>query len=165
MRKEKTITIGDSGRDRGKMFHLIEMSATRADKWARRAIGVLIKSGVDIPDDALGSGLAGLAAIGIGALANVGTFEADAILDELMDCVKIVPDPNHPGVMRPLIEDDIEEVKTLYFIRAELFELHTGFSIPGLWSKVLEKTTARVSANIQMSAEPSAPSSHQAKRR
>ena len=41
MRKEITITI-ESGRDVGKSFHVTEMSASQVEKWAARALLVLM---------------------------------------------------------------------------------------------------------------------------
>lgn len=69
-----------------------------------------------------------LAAIGIRALFGLRFDEAGPLLDELMGCVKAIPDPARPNVIRPLVADDIEEVATLIQIKSEVFELHTGFS-------------------------------------
>jgi hypothetical protein len=126
-RKEITITIEDSGRDQGKVFLIKEMAASQAEKWAARAFLALAKSGVDIPDDIENAGLAGIAALGVKALSGMTFAEAEPLLDEMMACVSIIPDPKRPSVTRHLIEDDIEEIKTRLKLRAEVFKIHFDF--------------------------------------
>ena len=60
-RNTKSLTISAEGRDKGKTFLLTEMSAVRAEKWAARAVLALLKSGVELPEDAAQAGLAGIA--------------------------------------------------------------------------------------------------------
>jgi len=126
-RKEITITIEDSGRDQGKVYFIKEMAASQAEKWAARAFLALAKSGVDIPDDIENAGLAGIAALGIKALSGMTFAEAEPLLDEMIFCVSIIPDPVRPSVTRKLIEDDIEEIKTRLKLRAEVFKIHFDF--------------------------------------
>jgi len=45
-----------------------------------------------------------------------------------MGCVKIMPDPGRPLIVRGLIEDDVEEVRTRVKLRMELVKLHLDFS-------------------------------------
>ena len=130
-RKELTVTITDAGRDLGKAFLLREMSASRAESWAMRALLALAKSGIDIPDDIAAAGLAGVASLGIKAFGGMNYLDAEELMLEMMQCVSAIPDPFRPQVIRGLIEDDIEEVKTRLKLRMELFTLHTGFSLPG----------------------------------
>jgi len=130
-RKELTVTITDAGRDLGKAFLLREMSASQAEWWAMRAMMALAKSGVEIPDDIASAGLAGVASMGIKAFGGMNYLDAAELMYEMMQCVSVIPDPSRPQVIRGLIEDDIEEVKTRLKLRMELFTLHTGFSLPG----------------------------------
>lgn len=130
MRKTADITITDEGRDKGKVFRLREMSAMQAEKWAARALLALAKSGVDIPDEISEMGMAGMVALGIKSLVGVSFRDAEPLLDEMLGCIKIVPDPARPQIERPLIDGDIEEVRTLVTLRKEVFTLHTGFSLP-----------------------------------
>ena len=130
-RKELTVTITDAGRDLGKAFLLREMSASRAESWAMRALLALAKSGIEIPDDIAAAGLAGVASLGIKAFGGMNYLDAEELMLEMMQCVSAIPDPFRPQVIRGLIEDDIEEVKTRLKLRMELFTLHTGFSLPG----------------------------------
>lgn len=130
MRKNILIKIEAEGRDKGKVFLLREMPAVQAEKWAARAFLAMARSDVDIPADVAGTGMAGIAIVGLKALGGV-TFElAEPLMDEMMACVAIVPDPGRPEVTRALIVDDFEEVRTILQLRKELLTLHTGFSIP-----------------------------------
>jgi hypothetical protein len=131
-RKTKTIVI-ESGRDAGKMFHITELPASQAEAWATRALFVMMNCGVEVPDDLLSAGLAGIAAIGIKSLARVPYELAKPLFDEMMECIAIVPDPKQPAVKRgyggvgPMIEDDIEDVSTRLRLRKEVLTLHLDF--------------------------------------
>jgi hypothetical protein len=133
MRKTKTIVIESAGRDQGKMFTVTELSASQAESWATRALFVMMNCGVEVPDDLLSAGLAGIAAIGIKSLTKVPYELARPLFDEMMECISIVPDPKQPMVKRgyggvgPMIEDDIEEVSTRLQLRKAVLELHMSF--------------------------------------
>jgi hypothetical protein len=133
MRKTATIIMPpNSGRDSGKVYVLTEMPASKAEKWAARAILALSKSGIDFPE---GSGMAELSSVGIKALGNMDFHDAEYLMDEMMQCVSIQTDPQkNPSFVRPLIEEDIEEVATRFKLKMEVFALHTGFSLPGAGS-------------------------------
>ncbi len=131
MRKTATITIDAEGRDKGKTFFLREMSASQAEKWAARAFLGMAKAGVEIPDDIASTGLAGIATVGFRAIGGMGFELAEPLLDEMFQCVQIIPDPSKPNVIRPLVEDDIEEVATRLKLRKEIFGLHVDFSKAG----------------------------------
>ena len=130
MRKSSTITVTD-GRDAGKVFKLTEMSADAAERWAMRAFFALMNAGVDIPDDIASLGLAGVAQIGLKALTKVPFEAAEPLLQDMMDCVQIVPDPSKPNVVRTIIDGDIEEVSTRLQLRRAVFDLHVDFLKPG----------------------------------
>lgn len=129
-RKVLPYTVSAPGRDHGKVFVLTEMPATQAEKFAMRAFLAMSRSGMEIPDDVQGLGLAGLAMLGLNAIAGMQFGEAEPLMDEMMACVKLQYDPKHPEATRALIADDVEEVGTLLAIRKELLTLHTGFSFP-----------------------------------
>ena len=135
-RKEITVTISQDGRDKGKQFFIREWPASVAEKWGIRALLALTKSGVTIPDDIANAGIAGVAALGIQAFAGLDALIAIELMDEMFQCVQVMPDPSNPNVMRKLVEDDIEEVRTRLFLRAEVFMLHTGFSMADFKSKL-----------------------------
>lgn len=139
-RKSKHIKIdtGDksTNRDFGKIFVLMEMPAMQAEKWAARAFMALARSGVDLPADVSNAGMAGIAFMGLRALAVGGIHfeDIEPLLDEMLGCIKIVRDPKTPEMTYDLrmgvpgAEDDIEEVATLIKLRQEVFDLHVNFS-------------------------------------
>jgi hypothetical protein len=131
-RKTATVMITDEGRDRGKVFSLHEMSATQAEDWAVRVFLALAKGGIEIPDTVAGRGLAGVAAMGFGALKGMAYLDAKPLLDEMMTCIKIIPEPGNPSYERALVENDIEEVATRVSLRIELYKLHTDFLVAGV---------------------------------
>jgi hypothetical protein len=130
MRKTINVTIQAEGRDHGKVFVLTEKSAVEADKWGIRAMLALSKSGVPIPPEFLEMGIIGILAVGIHRLAGVSFADLEPLLDEMLTCVQVMPTPERPEIIRALMPDDIEEVKTLTTLRLEVFRLHTGFSLP-----------------------------------
>lgn len=129
-RKSMKVDI-KTGRDAGKTFVITEMPCSQAEKWAIRAFLAMAQSGVDIPDNIASAGFAGLAQLGFGALSKISFDAAEPLLDELMSCVVIMPNPAAPDVVRGLIEDDIEEISTRFKLRTEVLKLLTGFSIAG----------------------------------
>jgi len=129
-RKTSVVTITEEGRDQGKIFQLTEMSATQTEKFATRLFLAMAKSGLEIPDGLAQSGIAGLASLGLKALAGINFIEAEPLLDEMMICIKIIPDASRPEVVRALVESDIEEITTRLLLRKELFYLHVNFSRP-----------------------------------
>lgn len=120
-------TVSDEGRDLGKTFVITEMSATQAERWATRVLLAFMQSNPEVPEGLDQMGLAGLAQIGIKALAGVRWETLDPLLEEMMTCVKIMPDKKKPAIIRDLIESDIEEVATRIKLRAEIWTLHMGF--------------------------------------
>jgi hypothetical protein len=45
-----------------------------------------------------------------------------------------MPDPGRPEVTRGLIDDDMEEVKTIFMLQKEVLGLHVEFFIPAAQS-------------------------------
>nr|DAH84769.1 MAG TPA: Sperm-activating peptide [Caudoviricetes sp.] len=129
-RKTKALTIADEGRDQGKVFILREMPASQAEKWAMRALLSVARSGIDI-GQAASQGMQGIALMGVSALLSANWDDAEPLLDEMMSCIEIRPDPAKVNIVRALIEDDIEEVMTRIKLRQEVLELHVGFSLGG----------------------------------
>jgi hypothetical protein len=132
MRKTEIVTIAFEGRDKGKQFLLTEKPAMRAEKWALRAILVLSHAGADLPEGASSGGMAAFAHEGLKALNRLKFDEAEPLLDEMWECVQVIPDPKNPQIVRPLMlhgveGDDIEEVTTILLLRERVFNLHTAF--------------------------------------
>jgi len=109
------------------------MPCDQGERWALRALLALTNTGAAIPEEALGAGMAGLAAVGVQALGMLDAVQVQPLLDELWPaCVRIVP-PNvklMPQEILPGVNSQIEEVKTRLEIYRALFILHTGFSMP-----------------------------------
>ena len=156
MRKTSHITIQDEGRDKGKVFVLTEKSAIEADKWGIRALLALSKSGVPIPPEFMEMGIIGVLAVGIHRLAGVSFGDLEPLLDEMLTCVEIMPTPGRPDIIRKLMSDDIEEVKTLQTLRMEVFRLHTGFSPPAKAPDSPKAPAGANQSNIRTSRRPSA---------
>lgn len=135
-RKSKTVTIEFDNRDRGKTFLITEMPAVQAEKWAARALLAMSRSGVEIPEEAMSAGAATLLAAGLRSFTSMAFEDADLLLDEMFACVQFVPDPSRPQVTRALFDDDIDEVATRLFLRGEVIEIHTGFSVTATLSKL-----------------------------
>lgn len=126
-RKESTF-VAETGRDAGKQFVITEMSASQAESWAFRVILAIGNAGIEIPDNLASQGMAGLMAVGYMNLLKIPFEAAKPLLDEMMGCVQIVPSAN---IKRPLIEDDIEEVKTRLLLRKAIWDLHMDFFLDG----------------------------------
>lgn len=136
-RKTKVTQIKEAGRDNGKIFLLTEKPAMQVEKWATRAGLAIIASGVEVPPGFLSMGIAGIVVVGFKVLGGVRWQDLEPLMDEMFECVSLVPDPANPNFSRALIEGDIEEVKTMATLRMEVFELHTGFSIADILSKAV----------------------------
>ena len=146
-RKTKTLLI-DSGRDQGKSFLITEMPVTRADKWANTALLAMLRGGVDVGNvnfgliaDTIGvgdapkidpmGGMLELARITIAGLGNVTETVGQELLDQLInDCAQVI---SSGGVVRQMlsVDDEIEDLKTLWMLRKESFLLHIDFLADG----------------------------------
>ena len=133
-RKVMTYTVTDEGRDKGKTFVLTEMPASKAESWAMRALLALMHGGVEMPEGFERMGMAGMAEVGMRALAGLRWELAEPLINEMFDCIQILPDPARPQVVRNLIEEDIEEPLTRIRLRGEVWKLHTGFLKAGALS-------------------------------
>lgn len=128
-RKTLRYTVEDQGRDLGKVFLLTEMSASAAEAWAMRIVLALLDGNPDMPIDLMRSGMAGIAAIGvIKAIGGLKWSVSKPLLDEMWECVKIIPNPGPKEMARKPMEEDIEEVITRFNLRVAVLELHMGFS-------------------------------------
>ena len=150
------VVVPYEGEDKGKVFRIKPMSAWKAEKWAWRAMGVLARSGMDLPPVELMGNFVVVAAYGLEALFKASFEEAEPLLDEMMSCVFIVPDPaNFPNVDRSDIEHDIKVPSTILWLRDQVLEAHTGFSVAAALSnlRALATATSGSSANIPMSPQ------------
>ena len=138
--KTKIVQIPLEGRDKGKVFQLVEMPALKAEKWAARAWLMLSRTSVNLPPEMAAvvenAGWAGLAFVSFQALAGAKWEDVEPLMDEMMDCVKAVRDARHPEMVFPLIDTDIMEVETRFWLRKQIIDLHTDFFSKGVLSKV-----------------------------
>lgn len=154
-RKTKTV-LATFGRDDGKSFLITELSATQGDAWANKTLSAAAQGGVDVrnmefqkiaeimningegkkaieegrPVDIVG-GMLELANLSITALGNIEYEVLQEQLDTLIErCVQVLPSG---GIPRPLlsIDDEIEEIATLWLLRKEAFTLHVDFLAQG----------------------------------
>ncbi|WP_391529671.1 hypothetical protein [Photorhabdus akhurstii] len=126
-RKETFIIMNDDNRDKGKLFYIQEMPASQAEWWAIRALMAMGREGLDIPNNFWDLGMAALAVVGLKAISRIAPDEARPLLDELMGCVQMVPNPADKKIKRELIDSDIEEIVTRLKLRAEVLKLHVDF--------------------------------------
>ena len=128
MLKTKTITI-DKGRDAGQTYIVEEMPVAVADRWAMRAGMELLASNFDGFDPQ--EGMLGMAKLSLQALRGIDKSEAITLLDELLDCVKFVPEGGTPRKL-DVSFGDVQDFSTLWTLRKEVFSLHIDFLLPAL---------------------------------
>lgn len=130
------------GRDAGKVFVITEMSARAGHAWATRALLGLMSSGIDLDDDIVSRGMAGLASVAFQAIGKLDPTVAGPLLDQLLDCVTV----QMPSVTRKWIDDDFEEIETIFTLQKEAFMLHIAPFMSGgpltSVSQVATKTAA-----------------------
>lgn len=153
-RKESTFT-GAKGRDAGKTFLITEMSARAGHAWATRLMFALMNGGVEIDEAIMDRGLAGIATMALSALGNVPITVGAPLMDELLSCVQIVQEK----ATRKLIEDDFEEVQTIFDLQKAVFMMHiepfiSGGLLTSASAKAAEQTAL---SDTKTSPEPSAP--------
>lgn len=129
--KTKKIVI-EKGRDSGKEFLITEMSAAKIDNWAMRVLLALAGSNIDV--GAASDGMLGMAKVALSALGKIPPETAIPLLDELLECVQIVPKGGSPRELN-LDLNDIEDFTNLFFLRKEVFQMHTDFLQQGFGLK------------------------------
>jgi len=139
-------------RDVGKNFLISEMDAVRAEKWAWRAFFALKGSSERIPENIAGLGMVGIAIVGLNVFlqADVDPARFEALLDEMLTCVRVVRDPKTKDavsggpIATDLLPGDVEEVRTLAWLRSEVLRVHTGFSPADAISTLASAIQARM---------------------
>lgn len=140
MRKVEVVTVPNWGtRDDGKLFRITEKDAIAAEKWAMRMFIAIKGTGGQMPEGVQQLGMVGIAITGINAFlaAPVSYAEIEPLLDDLLACVSIVRHPQRPDIAQPLMPDDIEEPRTVAWLRSEVLRVHTGFSFADGLSSLL----------------------------
>lgn len=172
MRQTKTITVPGrrsdvpGERDNGKVFIVTEMSAYDAEAWSNRAFLAIAHAGINLPDGMRDGGMPGI--VGIAQmLGHVQFPELKPLLDELLGCVLIQPDPK-VAFTRPLVvgqgaSDDIDDPFTYQMLREEVAALHVNFTLAASILILIAKVSNLPAVSLaslggtQMSQEPSEP--------
>ncbi|KER03403.1 MULTISPECIES: hypothetical protein [Photorhabdus] len=126
--KSKTITI-ESGRDMGKTFVITEMPIVQADNWAMRALFAIANGGIDIGDIKPEMGMLGMAQVAIKALSGIRADVGIPLLNELLECVQIVPSGGNARSIE--FNSDISDIKTMFILRKEALAIHIDFLTQG----------------------------------
>lgn len=129
MRRINRVVIDAEGRDKGKVFVITEMPAMDAEFWAGRLITMLMAGNANVPSGFFERGMEAAAAwIAVHGIGGIDWGIAKPLLDEMMACVTVQPDPSR-NITRGLVTNDIEEIKTLLTLREAWFDTHLGFSV------------------------------------
>lgn len=152
-RKSAYITATWEGRDKGRTYKITEMPASQAEEWGARLLTAVGRTGLDLPPGMFALGMEVLAYVGIKGLIAMHWEEARPLLEEMMGCVERVPDLGNQNFVRPLVEEDIEEVMTRVRLRDAVIELHVGFSVAAVLSNL---TTSRTTAKTEETDSPPA---------
>ncbi len=123
--KEK-VWVSPYGRDKGITFHIKEMTCFKAEFWAFRVLRKLINHDAGVLQSNEREGVIGMLKIGLLAFSYLTPEDAKELMDEMLTCVKVIPDKK-TNFKRDLIEEDIQEVVTLISLRSEIIKLHTDF--------------------------------------
>ena len=151
MRRKKTITIEEAGRDAGKVFILTEMPATLADEWITQYGYLLAKAMQEFPTYTEGSSGAKLIQVRV---------MKDPSLRAWRDCVRYQHAPNLPeqAIQWESPACQVEEMATINLLLGEVFELHTGFfsaENPSTSDSPSTTSPAAGSSTMQTSRRPS----------
>lgn len=126
--KSKTITI-EKGRDAGKTFLISEMPIVKLDNWSMRALFAIAKGGVDLEGISPNMGGLGMASVALKALAGIDTEVGIPLLNELLDCVQVIPSGGNARSL--LLDSDVTELTTLFTLRKEALAIHLDFLVQG----------------------------------
>lgn len=125
------VVHGVHGRDAGKAFHCFEIDPLTLSGFVLRLVSALrvesyealleqfttAKASTGVPIDAI-----------MKLLQGADPRAVHALIGELLDYVLITPDPKHPGVKRPLLENEIREIRTLGDVLMGMAKLNFGRS-------------------------------------
>lgn len=150
MRETKVVVVPElpncRNRDLGKRFIITEWPAAKADRWVQRLAFATTGGGGSLPLDLRGIGWEGIAIMGINTLLR-GSIDPDIMIpiaDELLECVKFIPDPKHPESAREINDamEDVAEVQTRWWLRDQVVSVHTGFSFLDVLCRVVSSILA-----------------------
>ena len=142
MRKEVTVTLQDG--ERNLTFRIRQMSAWKLERWMfRAAIQISKASGDSVAGLSVEDAQKALKKLTKNQSADSGAQkivniiggldygEAEPLLDELLACCKLIPDPSHPmmemDITEQTAEGQIENPLTLIRLRVEAAKLNFSF--------------------------------------
>jgi len=126
----RTLTVyGQHGRDAGKQYTILEIDPLTAAGYALRLNSAMrIESYETLIAEWKAASEEGGSPIDLilGALRGADAKAVHTLIEELLDYVRVSPDPRHPGVNRALLADrtDIRELKTLGEVLAGVLKLN-----------------------------------------
>lgn len=162
--RRSEVVVATQGRDKGKHYLITEMPSARSEKWAYKAFLLIRNSEERIPQNVTNLGMVGVAILGfnIWLRGKIDFKELEPLLDEMMECVKIVRDTRAvdkvtggPVATDLVSDDDIAEPATRAWLRSEVLRVHTGFSLSEALSMLWSEIRASPSSNTPMSPPPS----------
>lgn len=156
MREKRIVTIDDAGREI--TFSVQQMPALKLEKWIyKTAIQLAKANGAEIAGESITDAKAAIKKLEAGdkdgsgmgwIIQTVGGLDFDKVeplLDELLSCVKVIPDANNSAVEMALtpatIEGQIESPLTLMKIRVETLKVNFSFFSTAVKSKAAEEKT------------------------
>ena len=128
----RTLAVhGVHGRDAGKTFHCIEIDPLTLSGYVLRLVSALrVESYEAILEQLAGAKASDANSVPIDTimqlLQGADPRAVHALIAEMLDYVLITPDPKHPGVKRPLLENEIREIRTLGDVLTGVAKLNFG---------------------------------------
>jgi hypothetical protein len=141
-RRVNKVQIEAEGRDKGKVFVITEMPALDGEYWAGRLLSMLAAGNKSVPAGLFSRGWEGAAAwIAVYGIGGIDWAVCKPLMDEMMRCVTVQPDPGR-SLTRELVDSDIEEITTLMTLREAWFDTHVGFSVRArYWTSMTDTST------------------------
>ena len=130
MRKTEIIKLVDDGKEL--TFRITQMPATKAERWANKAMFLLIGAGKDIKKNAKIEDV-------IKVVASIDYDKAEPLYNELIECCTFLPDGNANGAGIGCTQDTIDaqiiDPRNLYKLRMASAKLNFSFFMSALQSQ------------------------------
>ena len=130
MRKTEIIKLMDDGKEL--TFRITQMPATKAERWANKAMFLLIGAGKDIKKNAKIEDV-------IKVIASIDYDKAEPLYNELIECCTFLPDGNANGAGIGCTQDTIDaqiiDPRNLYKLRIASAKLNFSFFMSVLQSQ------------------------------
>lgn len=134
MMRTKEVTAGDV------TFVISKMPLIQGDRWANRVALALCRGGVDVSGFLGGSAdlsdikgmidIVGITNTALKALGGIDDDEAQALLDELLNYIKV---QLSDGSTRSIVlESDVKDIQTLWKLRIEAIKINLDFLMAGV---------------------------------